>query len=307
MNAIEPRRRSAIGVLGEPASIARPDPLAAPARDRGRGAGRRLAAGVLALACTIAATAGPETARANEPIALASLAAPVEVRFDPLGVPEIDARSRLDAIAAEGFVHGRDRLFQMDLMRRNAAGELAALLGPFVVERDLAARVHARRDLARRILDRLPEEDRRLLRRYSDGVNAAIDSIDMPPEYALFGWPPAPWRPEDSVLTALSMHEMLASNRGVPRRGDVRVPAVPGLAVRCPARRAGRTGSRRADPRPRRVRADRPARARSRAPTAGTPARRRRVGTRGDDGVGRDVHRTGAGPRQQRLRGGGRP
>jgi len=214
MNAIESRRRSPIGTLGEPASIARPDPLAAPARDRRRGAGRRLAAGVLALSGTVAAVAGPETALANEPIALASLGAPVEVRIDPLGVPEIAARSRLDAFAAEGFVHGRDRLFQMDLMRRNAAGELAALLGPFVVDRDLSARVHARRDLARRILDRLPEEDRRLLRRYSDGVNAAIASIDMPPEYALAGWPPSPWRPEDSVLTALSMHEMLASNRG---------------------------------------------------------------------------------------------
>lgn len=134
--------------------------------------------------------------------------------MDPLGVPEIEARSRLDAMAAEGFVHGRDRLFQMDLMRRDAAGELAALLGPFVVDRDLEARVHARRDLARRILERLPEADRRLLRRYRDGVNAAIASIDMPPEYALFGWPPTPWRSEDTVLTALSMHEMLASNRG---------------------------------------------------------------------------------------------
>ena len=61
---------------------------------------------------------------------LAGLAAPVTVARDALGVPTIRGASRLDVARATGFVHAQERFFQMDLLRRRAAGELAELLGP---------------------------------------------------------------------------------------------------------------------------------------------------------------------------------
>ena len=64
---------------------------------------------------------------------LAGLSAEVRVERDGLGVPTIHGRNRADVAFATGFVHGQDRFFQMDLMRRHAAGELAELIGPALV------------------------------------------------------------------------------------------------------------------------------------------------------------------------------
>ncbi len=150
-------------------------------------------------------------------VPIPALEAPVSIAFDDRGIPAVEAASRLDAFAAEGFVHARDRFFQMDLMRRNAAGELAALLGSAVVDRDLEARPRRFRALAKRILANLSAEDRILLEQYASGVNAAIAAMRTPPEYALLGWPPAPWLPEDSVLVSLSMHSMLARSADLER------------------------------------------------------------------------------------------
>ncbi|MGA0172186.1 MAG: penicillin acylase family protein, partial [Phycisphaerales bacterium] len=146
-----------------------------------------------------------------------ALDAPVAIAVDDRGIPAIEAASRLDAFAAEGFVHARDRLFQMDLMRRNAAGELAALLGGAVVDRDLEARPRRFRALSKRILANLSDYERLQLSRYASGVNAAIASMRTPPEYAFLGWPPAPWLPEDSILVSLSMHSMLAKSADLER------------------------------------------------------------------------------------------
>ncbi|MFZ9692049.1 MAG: penicillin acylase family protein, partial [Phycisphaerales bacterium] len=146
-----------------------------------------------------------------------ALDAPVAIAVDDRGIPAIEAASRLDAFAAEGFVHARDRLFQMDLMRRNAAGELAALLGGAVVDRDLDARPRRFRALSKRILANLSDDERLQLSRYASGVNAAIASMRTPPEYAFLGWPPAPWLPEDSILVSLSMHSMLARSADLER------------------------------------------------------------------------------------------
>ena len=141
-----------------------------------------------------------------------TLEAPVSIAFDDRGIPAIEAASRLDAYAAEGCVHARDRFFQMDLMRRSPAGELAALLGAAVVDRDLEAKPRRFRALAKRILVTLADDERLLLEQYASGVNAAIGSMRTPPEYAFLGWPPAPWLPEDSILVSLAMHSMLAKS-----------------------------------------------------------------------------------------------
>jgi penicillin amidase len=139
---------------------------------------------------------------------LAGLSAEVQIERDNLGVPTIRGHNRADVAFATGFVHGQDRFFQMDLMRRHAAGELAELFGPGLVAEDSRVRLHRFRDVARRALEHLGGPERAVLTAYVRGVEAGRRSLAKPPfEYL---WPllnqgPAPWREEDTVLVALGM------------------------------------------------------------------------------------------------------
>jgi penicillin amidase len=67
---------------------------------------------------------------------LTGLSAPVQVHYDEFGVPHLQAKNDADLYRALGFVHAQDRLFQMEMMRRLAKGELAAVLGPKLVDTD---------------------------------------------------------------------------------------------------------------------------------------------------------------------------
>src|SRR5688572_11379364 len=67
---------------------------------------------------------------------LKGLSAPVTVQRDVRGVVTIDAANERDAMRALGYVHAQERYFEMDLMRRTAAGELAELFGPRAIDTD---------------------------------------------------------------------------------------------------------------------------------------------------------------------------
>ncbi|MEZ4386341.1 MAG: penicillin acylase family protein [Candidatus Krumholzibacteriia bacterium] len=137
---------------------------------------------------------------------LAGLAAPVSVTRDSLGVPDITADSRADLARALGYLHAQDRFFQMDLQRRAAAGELAALLGPALLDTDRDVRRHRFRTRAEQVVRGLGREDRGLLEAYTDGVNAGLTALrSRPPEYLVLRQRPAPWRPADTILTLLAM------------------------------------------------------------------------------------------------------
>lgn len=136
----------------------------------------------------------------------AGLQSPVTIERDELGVPTITASNRLDMIYGLGFVHGQDRFFQMDLSRRFAAGELAALLGPAALPHDQAQRVRRMRHTAARALAALPADQRALADAYTKGVNAGLGSLGTrPPEYWMLQSRPAPWQVEDTLLVALAM------------------------------------------------------------------------------------------------------
>jgi penicillin amidase len=138
--------------------------------------------------------------------AVESLEASVEIHRDGLGIPDIVAAGRADAARALGYLHAQDRFFQMDLQRRRAAGELAALLGPALRTTDLEVRVHRFRARALEKLGSLSPEHRRLLEAYAVGVNAGLDDLRVRPvEYLVLRQRPAPWRPEDSILTLHAM------------------------------------------------------------------------------------------------------
>ncbi len=147
--------------------------------------------------------------------ALAGLSAPVDVERDDLGVPTIRAAGRIDAARALGFLHGQDRFFQMDLLRRQAAGELAEVFGGAAVETDRQHRVHRFRDVARRVTAGASAEDRALLAAYAEGVNAGLAALEEKPfEYLLLRADPAPWRPEDSILAVYAMFFELNDETG---------------------------------------------------------------------------------------------
>jgi penicillin amidase len=134
------------------------------------------------------------------------LTAPVTIERDALGVPTVRGRTRADVARALGFVHAQDRFFQMDLLRRHAAGELAELFGQPALDHDKTVRVHQFRARARAVLTVLAPDERALLAAYTDGVNAGLRALRAKPfEYLVLRTDPQPWKPEDSVLVIYAM------------------------------------------------------------------------------------------------------
>lgn len=143
------------------------------------------------------------------------LSASVEVERDALGVPTVRAANRADAARGLGFLHGQDRFFQMDLLRRQAAGELAELFGPAAIEIDKEHRFHRFRSRAESRLKTLPDVQRQVLEAYAQGVNAGLKTLGArPPEYLAIRQTPVPWRPEDSLLAVYAMFFELHDERG---------------------------------------------------------------------------------------------
>ena len=135
---------------------------------------------------------------------------PVTVQRDHQGVPHLSADSLDDLIAAQGYVAAQDRLWQMDMMRRVAAGEIAEVLGSNFVEHDRVQRVLEFRQTAERLTASLSPQDRRLFEDYARGVNAYIGEADaLPAEFRLLNYQPRRWQPVDSVLIVLSMVQTL--------------------------------------------------------------------------------------------------
>jgi penicillin amidase len=134
------------------------------------------------------------------------LTAPMTIERDALGVPTVRGRTRADVARALGFVHAQDRFFQMDLLRRHAAGELAELFGQPALDHDKAVRVYEFRTQARAVVASLAPDERALLAAYTDGINAGLHALRARPfEYLVLHTDPQAWKPEDSVLVIYAM------------------------------------------------------------------------------------------------------
>jgi penicillin amidase len=148
-------------------------------------------------------------------VRVAGLSAAATIERDHDGTPTITARTREDLAFATGFAHAQDRFFQMDLMRRAAAGELAELLGPTLLDTDKRFRVHGFRQVARTVIDDASAADRALLGAYVEGVNAGLRDLNARPwEYQVLRADPVAWRLEDSMLAAFSMYLNLNDSTG---------------------------------------------------------------------------------------------
>jgi len=152
-------------------------------------------------------------AQLNGDTRLPGLSAKVSIERDALGTVTIDGRNRDDITYAMGYVHAQERFFEMDLMRRMPAGELSAIVGPAALEVDLNHRLHRLRAAVEAAYAKLPAEQKHVLDRYRDGVNAGLAHLRVRPwEYLLLGTKPQPWRSEDSALVIAAMYLDLNSD-----------------------------------------------------------------------------------------------
>ncbi|MFM7127841.1 MAG: penicillin acylase family protein, partial [bacterium] len=136
----------------------------------------------------------------------------ITIETDGQGVPRITGKCPEDVAFGLGFVHGRDRFFQMDLARRFAAGELAELLGggTSILESDRSVRRHRFRRLCQSVISELNETDSKVLESYTAGVNHGLTTLkSMPWEYSLLKSSPRPWLAEDSMLVSHSIYLFL--------------------------------------------------------------------------------------------------
>ncbi|HEX9759925.1 MAG TPA: penicillin acylase family protein, partial [Candidatus Acidoferrales bacterium] len=146
-------------------------------------------------------------------ISLPELKQDVTVERDAWGVPRIRAASLEDLVTAQGYIVAQDRLWQMDLLRRVAAGELSEIFGPATIATDRQNRTLGFRRVAEQTLETLSAEERLLLDAYARGVNRFIEDHagKLPWEFTVLRYHPRPWQPTDTLLVGAYMYETLTS------------------------------------------------------------------------------------------------
>ncbi|MBC6404728.1 MAG: penicillin acylase family protein [Rhodospirillales bacterium] len=145
--------------------------------------------------------------------ALPGLERNVSLSRSPEGLVFIEAGSEGDAAFALGYAHAQDRLLQMELMRRLAAGRLSEAVGSSTVKIDRMMRTLGLYRLAEENAARISPEAQALLQRYADGVNAFLTTRDgpLPLSFLMIG-EPEPWRPADSIAWGRLMALILSQN-----------------------------------------------------------------------------------------------
>ncbi len=174
----------------------------------------------LSIAVLLVALAGAAYWFAWRPLPQTSgeIAAPIAARAtvsrDALGVPHISAASWEDAIFLQGYVTAQDRMWQMDALRRLAAGELAEVIGPSALDQDRESRRLRLSRIAEAQANNLTPETKAVFAAYARGVNYYLETHrnQLPLEFTLLNYSPRPWRMEDTLLAALQMFRMLTTS-----------------------------------------------------------------------------------------------
>src|SRR5208282_2468107 len=140
-------------------------------------------------------------------VAVAGISSKVRVTRDEHGVPTIEAASLDDLFFAQGYVTAQDRLWQMDMMRRAAAGELSEVIGEATVKMDREERILGLRLAAEAAEKNVSARDRAYFEAYARGVNAFVESHRdrLSLEFRLMKYTPRPWTVTDSMLVGARM------------------------------------------------------------------------------------------------------
>lgn len=164
---------------------------------------------------TPAAKVSSQTApAATGSIQLVGLRAPVTVRRDERGIPYIEAANDEDLYFAQGYITASDRLWQMDLQRRTARGELSEIFGQATIAQDRLHRTFGFGRIIDQAATNLDPKFNVAVTAYAKGVNAFIDSLTektTPPEFRLLQYKPRPWTSADSLAVGALMAEYLSS------------------------------------------------------------------------------------------------
>jgi penicillin amidase len=163
----------------------------------------------LVAALSIPPTAQPGTTVLSA-VTVPGLQAPVKVVTDPYGVPHVFAQTVSDLYRVVGYLHARDRLFQMDTLRRSVSGTLAELVGPGALAQDVQTRTIGLRRAAELTIKEYSSEAKADLEAYAAGVNAFIQqatkSAALPPQYkALEATKVEPWTIVDTAVVGKAL------------------------------------------------------------------------------------------------------
>ncbi len=143
------------------------------------------------------------SAQSIENLTVNGLSAAVEVYTPPNGIPSISASSEQDAAFVQGYLHARDRFWQMDFNRRLASGTLSELVGASALGTDIQLRTLGFRRDAWQTFAGSTQDSRAQLQSYTNGVNAWLANNPLPPEYGALELTQAePWSPVDSLAFA---------------------------------------------------------------------------------------------------------
>lgn len=164
---------------------------------------------VLSLLLIVAGAAGgwyvyTKQPQRNGTLEVKGLQAKVSVLYDERGVPHIRAENEADMYRALGYVHAQDRLFQMEMVRRLAKGELAEILGPKLLDVDKLFRTLGIREFAKKraaTMDMTTPAAKTLVA-YLDGINQYQDNHRLPMEFDILGIEPHPFTPEDTLAVS---------------------------------------------------------------------------------------------------------
>ncbi|GAB3542913.1 acyl-homoserine-lactone acylase QuiP [Noviherbaspirillum agri] len=140
------------------------------------------------------------------------LSAPVSIRRDYLGIPFVEAKNNEDLYFALGYIAASDRLSQMVSTKLTAEGRMAEWLGESALELDRYMRVMNLKQAAQNYWKAASPEQKALLQRYADGVNAYINTGNLPDSMRMAGYYPDTWRPADSLAIIALYHLVLSTN-----------------------------------------------------------------------------------------------
>lgn len=179
---------------------------------------RRIAVLFLILVCLVISTDTGKTSPQQNAVEIKGITARITIRRDDRDIPYVEAQNDEDLFFGQGYATAADRLWQMDLFRRTARGELAEMLGAgpnnVALDQDKLHRTYGFAQAAEAEFANASPRARTMLEAYARGVNAYASSLDpkaMPPEFQILQYKFRPWTPADSIVVIKIFHEGLSS------------------------------------------------------------------------------------------------
>jgi penicillin amidase len=158
-----------------------------------------------------------DTAPQQQAIQIQGIKARITIRRDERGIPYVEAQNDEDLYFGQGYAIASDRLWQLDLFRRTARGELAEVLtaGPnnIALDQDKLHRTYGFTQAAEAEFAKASPQTRAILEAYARGINAYAASLDpksMPPEFQILQYSFRPWTPADSFVVGKIFFEALS-------------------------------------------------------------------------------------------------